>query len=79
MAQKQAPKIMDIAFVIIGIAAMAFYASAFFPGYLTSDSIYMLSQGIGQTPLSNWHPPFITVAWGALHKTLKSEIGRAHV
>lgn len=51
---------------------ISFYAASFYPGYLTSDSLYMLSQGIGDVPLSNWHPPFLTLAWGWMYGLYKS-------
>lgn len=63
--------------VIIGLAAffVALYASVFYPGYLTADSLYMLSQGTGQEPLTNWHPPFIVLTWGILFSFYKSAGG----
>ncbi len=63
--------------VLIGLTPffIAFYASVFYPGYLTADSIYMLSQGSGQQLLTNWHPPFIVLIWGKLFSLYKSAGG----
>lgn len=63
------------AFIFVDAFFLAYYASAFYPGYLTSDSLYMLAQGVGDQPLSNWHPPFITIIWGVLHYVYKSAGG----
>lgn len=64
-------------FYFIGVSPLiiAYYAAAFYPGYLTADSLYMLSQGAGLQPLSNWHPPFITMVWGWLFSLFKSAGG----
>lgn len=61
-------------FYLIGITpfVIAYYTSVFYPGYLTSDSLYMLAQGAGLQPLSNWHPPFITILWGWLFSIFES-------
>lgn len=55
--------------------AVAYYTSAFYPGYLTADSLYILAQGVGDQPLSNWHPPFVTILWGGLQGVFKSAGG----
>ncbi|MGY4659949.1 hypothetical protein ACVWZ9_000743 [Pseudomonas chlororaphis] len=64
-------------FYLIGITpfVIAYYTSVFYPGYLTSDSLYMLAQGAGLQPLSNWHPPFITILWGWLFSIFESAGG----
>ncbi|OEJ55098.1 hypothetical protein BGK72_34195 [Streptomyces agglomeratus] len=38
----------------------------FSPGYLSHDSLYQLKQAIGMEPLSDWHPPVMSLAWRAL-------------
>lgn len=62
-------------FILTAVLILAYYVSAFYPGYLTPDSIYILSQGLGDKPISNWHPPFVTVAWGVLYGVFKGTGG----
>ena len=50
---------------ILALAALA-YISAFYPGYLTADSLYMLNQSTGLEPISSWHSPTLVVIWGWL-------------
>jgi hypothetical protein len=64
-----------VGFVLLDLFFLAYYASAFYPGYLTSDSLYMLSQGVGNQQLTNWHPPLITKIWGILHSLFQSAGG----
>ncbi|MBN8242196.1 hypothetical protein JF546_04140 [Nitratireductor aquimarinus] len=40
------------------VAVFAFYFRAFFPGYLTADTVYILNMAAGLEPVSNWHPNF---------------------
>lgn len=68
-------KLFLVVLLIVDAFFFAYYASAFYPGYLTSDSLYMLSQGVGNQAISNWHPPFITIIWGVLHGIFKSAGG----
>ena len=68
-------KFSSEAFLVVDIFSLAYYVLAFYPGYLTGDSIYMLSQGAGNQPISNWHPPFITITWGLLYGIFKSAGG----
>lgn len=57
--------------VIISLATLT-YLAAFYPGYLTADSIYMLSQSAGFSPISTWHSPTLVVVWGWLFEIFKS-------
>nr|WP_078945542.1 hypothetical protein [Streptomyces azureus] len=38
----------------------------FAPGYLSPDSLDQLRQARGQTPLTDWHPPVLSLVWRAL-------------
>jgi hypothetical protein len=39
----------------------------FSPGYVSSgDSLYQLQQALGRVPLSDWHPPVMSLLWRAL-------------
>lgn len=43
---------------LMALALLVFYWIAFFPGYLTPDSVVMLAYAQGLTPQTNWHPAF---------------------
>lgn len=64
-----------VLYLLVDLFFLAFYASTFYPGYLTPDSLYILSQGVGVQQLTNWHPPFITRVWGLLHSIFLSAGG----
>ncbi|GAB2941758.1 hypothetical protein [Streptomyces heilongjiangensis] len=38
----------------------------FAPGYMSPDSIEQLRQAMGRTPLTDWHPPVLSLVWRAL-------------
>jgi hypothetical protein len=38
----------------------------FAPGYMSPDSIDQLRQAMGKTPLTDWHPPVLSLVWRAL-------------
>lgn len=60
---------------IFAVAIICYYNSLFYPGYLTADSAYILFQTTGKSPLSNWHPIFVTEIWGVLYDIFKSAGG----
>ncbi|ULR54609.1 hypothetical protein [Streptomyces deccanensis] len=41
-------------------------AVVFNPGYMSPDSIDQLRQAMGRTPLTDWHPPVLSLVWRAL-------------
>lgn len=41
---------------------------AFWPGFITNDSIDQLMQALGDKPINNWHPPIMVVVWKTLIK-----------
>jgi hypothetical protein len=43
------------------------HTAIFYPGYIPADTLYMLSMGLGREPLSNWHPPAVSLALGGLY------------
>ncbi|MGI5376161.1 hypothetical protein ACQEV2_18280 [Streptomyces sp. CA-251387] len=54
-----------------GLAAIAVVCClattvVFAPGYLSPDSIDQLRQAMGRTPLTDWHPPVLSLVWRAL-------------
>lgn len=62
-------------YLVISMLAISYYNALFYPGYLTPDSVYMLQQATGVSPLSNWHPIFVTKLWGGLYSIFKSTGG----
>ncbi|MBT2493957.1 hypothetical protein J7E96_36845 [Streptomyces sp. ISL-96] len=54
--------------VLTVAAAVCCWATilVFSPGYLSNDSLYQLKQAMGREPLSDWHPPVMSLAWRAL-------------
>ena len=54
-----------------GLAALAVACClattiVFAPGYMSPDSIDQLRQAMGRTPLTDWHPPVLSLVWRAL-------------
>ncbi|WP_055711404.1 hypothetical protein [Streptomyces torulosus] len=54
-----------------GLAAVAVVCClgttvVFAPGYMSPDSIEQLRQAMGRTPLTDWHPPVLSLVWRAL-------------
>lgn len=52
--------------LFIGVLASVFCVgsiAAFYPGYMSSDSLKQLSQALGQTPYYDWHPPIMAFLW----------------
>ena len=39
---------------------------AFSPGYMSYDTLYQLEQALGKKPLSDWHPPAMSLTWRGL-------------
>lgn len=56
------------------LLAFVRHVAVFYPGYLPADTLYILSMGLGREPLSNWHPPAVSLALGGLY-TLVQHIG----
>ncbi len=56
------------AWVLTVAAAVCCLATTlvFSPGYLSHDSLYQLKQAMGLEPLSDWHPPVMSLVWRAL-------------
>lgn len=53
---------------LAAIAAVCCLATTvvFAPGYMSPDSIDQLRQAMGRTPLTDWHPPVLSLVWRAL-------------
>ncbi|WP_257003992.1 hypothetical protein [Streptomyces sp. SA15] len=54
--------------VLATVAAVCCLATTvvFAPGYMSPDSIDQLRQAMGKTPLTDWHPPVLSLVWRAL-------------
>jgi hypothetical protein len=53
---------------LAAVAAVCCLATilVFAPGYLSPDSLEQLRQAEGKKPLSDWHPPVLSLVWRAL-------------
>jgi hypothetical protein len=40
----------------------------FSPGFMSYDSLFQLDQALGREPLSDWHPPVMSLLWTGLMK-----------
>ncbi|MFF8016338.1 hypothetical protein [Streptomyces sp. NPDC007929] len=54
--------------VLAAIAALCCLATVlvFAPGFLSPDSLDQLRQAEGEAPLTDWHPPVLSLVWRAL-------------
>ncbi|MET8681421.1 hypothetical protein ABZW18_28535 [Streptomyces sp. NPDC004647] len=51
---------------LIAAACCAATTVVFSPGYMSPDTMSQLNQAMGERPLSDWHPPVLSLAWRAL-------------
>ncbi|MCC9705694.1 hypothetical protein E4N62_10760 [Streptomyces sp. MNU76] len=53
---------------LTGVAVACCLATSvvFTPGFMSPDSIDQLRQAMGRTPLTDWHPPVLSLVWRAL-------------
>jgi|GEM_PF-723190 len=49
-----------------GVVLAALNIYAFYPGFLSNDSVDQLTQALGDKPLEDWHPPLMAVTWRLL-------------
>jgi hypothetical protein len=65
------------AVVLAGMACalLAVNIVAFYPGFLSNDSIDQLTQASGDKPLEDWHPPVMAVVWRVLLEFSGGRIG----
>ncbi|MFE9023823.1 hypothetical protein ACFYNL_35365 [Streptomyces sp. NPDC007808] len=54
--------------MLAALAASCWLATTvvFAPGYMSPDSIDQLRQAMGRRPLTDWHPPVLSLVWRAL-------------
>ncbi|MGW0840541.1 hypothetical protein ACWD26_10310 [Streptomyces sp. NPDC002787] len=50
----------------VAVACCLATAVVFAPGFMSPDSIDQLRQAMGRTPLTDWHPPVLSLVWRAL-------------
>ncbi len=51
---------------LVSLVGFGITAYIFSPGYLSYDSVVQLAQALGRRPLSDWHPPVMSLAWRGL-------------
>jgi len=56
----------NIVLPILFILALFINVALFYPGYMSPDSLNQLSQALGATQVTDWHPPIMMAIWGAL-------------
>lgn len=66
-------KIMFLSF--LAIIFICYYNALFYPGYLTSESIFILNQATGSIPSNNWRSVLLTKIWVGLYTLFKSAGG----
>ncbi|KND39847.1 hypothetical protein [Streptomyces stelliscabiei] len=50
----------------VAVACCVATTIVFTPGFMSPDSIDQLRQAMGRTPLTDWHPPVLSLLWRAL-------------
>jgi hypothetical protein len=51
---------------LMGVVFFLLNIYAFYPGFMSNDSLDQLQQSLGDKPLQNWHPPVMAVWWWLL-------------
>jgi hypothetical protein len=54
--------VLAVLAVVFALLATATFA----PGFMSNDTLYQLRQAQGTDPLSDWHPPIMSLAWRLL-------------
>lgn len=57
---------MYLALVGGGVFLLFINILIFYPGYMSFDTMMQLSQALGVTPVSDWHPPVMAMVWKLL-------------
>lgn len=52
--------------VALAVVLCSLTVATFFPGFMSYDTLFQLKQAQGQEPLSDWHPPVMSLLWRAL-------------
>ncbi|MER7901027.1 hypothetical protein ABTX62_34425 [Streptomyces sp. NPDC096046] len=62
------PRVRHWGWALAAVAAVGCLATilVFAPGYLSPDSLDQLRQAEGKKPLTDWHPPVLSLVWRAL-------------
>ncbi|MGX1562752.1 hypothetical protein [Streptomyces sp. NPDC055506] len=62
------PRVRRWVWVLAAVAAVCCLGTilVFAPGYLSPDSLEQLRQAEGKLPLTDWHPPVLSLVWRAL-------------
>ncbi|MGY1804723.1 hypothetical protein ACI78T_15690 [Blastococcus sp. SYSU D00922] len=67
----------DWRWVLVGLGALllAVNTVAFYPGFMSTDSVQQLTQALDTTRLNDWHPPVMTALWWLLLKVSFQTVG----
>ncbi len=60
---------------VIGIILAAVNTYAFYPGFMSNDTIDQLAQALGDKPLEDWHPPVMAMLWRVLIRFIGGDFG----
>ncbi|EFL32878.1 conserved hypothetical protein [Streptomyces viridochromogenes DSM 40736] len=62
------PRVQRWVWALAAVAAVCCLGTilVFAPGFLSPDSLEQLRQAEGRTPLTDWHPPVLSLVWRAL-------------
>ena len=61
--------------LILGALLLGFNVFAFYPGFMSPDSLQQLGQALNPSTLNDWHPPAMTSLWWLLLKIPPHRIG----
>lgn len=64
----------DVVLTAVCTALAVVFSVGFFPGRAEFDISYQAQQMLGQTPITDWHPPVMVVVWRWLY-SLTGELG----
>lgn len=57
---------MELLLGLVAVVGLAVTVFIFAPGYMSYDTTYQLEQALGTVPLSDWHPPVMSLMWRGL-------------
>lgn len=57
---------MEVPLGFIALVGLGVTVFIFAPGYMSYDTTYQLQQALGRVPLSDWHPPVMSLLWRGL-------------
>ncbi|RBY89830.1 hypothetical protein [Blastococcus sp. TF02A-26] len=61
--------------VALGVGLLALNVVAYYPGFLSNDSIDQFGQALDTRQLDDWHPPVMTALWWVVNKLSFQTVG----